>query len=132
MLSHCTLNVPYYRELFRKVGFDPQQLRRTDDLAQLPFLDKDTVLSRTSQLLAENIAESKRCYYTAGGTSGRPLGLYGPIDGGWRELPFMHAQWARVGFPPDDCRAVLPAPTGSFPGRRPLGCCHRPFRVSEF
>ena len=132
MLSHCALNVPYYRGLFRKVGFDPQQLRRTDDLAQLPFLDKDTVLSRTSQLLAENIAESKRCYYTTGGTSGRPLGLYGPIDGGWRELAFMHAQWSRVGFHPDDWRAVLRGATVSSPEHWARDVAQRAFLFSNF
>src|SRR6476646_9732845 len=39
VLRHCAQNVPYYRALFRKVGFDPLQVRQPSDLRNLPTLD---------------------------------------------------------------------------------------------
>lgn len=107
MLQHCAANVPYYRGLFHQVGFDPNRVRHVGDLACLPTLDKDTVRSNSTDLLAENVAESKRTYYTTGGTMGKPLGLYGLRGAAWRERAFMETQWARVGFKCSKLRAVL-------------------------
>jgi phenylacetate-CoA ligase len=108
MLQHCAANVPYYRKLFRQIGFDPGSLRQTNDLAAIPTLDKEMVRANAQDLLAENIPESKRKYYTTGGTMGKPLGLYGLRIAGWlHDRAFMETQWARVGFSPTRLRAML-------------------------
>jgi len=107
MLQHCAANVPYYQKLFRQVGFDPNKLRHADDLANLTTLDKETVRSGPQDFLAQNIPESKRNYYTTGGTMGQPLGLYGLRGAGWRERAFIETQWARVGFNRTRLRAML-------------------------
>ena len=33
-------NVPFYRERFEAIGFDPDELRSADDLRRLPFTEK--------------------------------------------------------------------------------------------
>jgi phenylacetate-CoA ligase len=107
MLQHCAANVPYYRRLFRKIGFDPHQMRRVSDISIIPTLDKEIVRANIKDLLAENIPASKRDYFTTGGTMGKPLGLYNFKDSGWRELAFMQTQWGRVGFEANQLRAIL-------------------------
>ncbi len=107
MLQHCAANVPYYRRLFRQIGFDPNQLRRGSDISIIPTLDKETVRANIKDLLAENIPASKRDYFTTGGTMGKPLGLYTLRDSGWREVAFMQTQWGRVGFDANQLRAIL-------------------------
>src|SRR5262252_1542388 len=107
MLRHCAANVPYYRRLFRDVGFDPKSFRNLSDLSALPLLDKDLIQSNPVEFLAENISSSQRHYFTTGGTMGKPLGLYNMRDSGGRERACIHAQWARVGFQLNDRRAML-------------------------
>jgi len=107
MLQHCALHVPFYRRLFRQIGFDPNSFCSFSDWTHLPLLDKETVRSRRDEFLAENIRSRDREYYTTGGTMGRPLGLYGLRDAGWRERAFMDAQWGRVGFRNFEVRAML-------------------------
>ncbi len=107
ILRHCGKHVPYYRRLFRNLGFDPEQFRHLEDLRALPLLDKQTVLKNTEDFLAENIPASQRLYYTTGGTTGKPMNLYGPLAGGWRERAFMDMQWERAGYSPDQKKATL-------------------------
>jgi len=107
MLQHCASQVPYYRRLFHRIGFDPALVRQVSDLTALPTLDKETVRLNLQDLLAENIPASKRVYYTTGGTMGKPLGFWGLREAGWRERAFMETQWMRVGFHRDRLRAML-------------------------
>jgi phenylacetate-coenzyme A ligase PaaK-like adenylate-forming protein len=107
MLRHCAAHVPYYRRLFRDVGFDPERFHMLSDLSALPLLEKDLIQSNPNDFLAGNIKPSQRLYFTTGGTMGKPLGLYNMRDSGGRERAFIYSQWARVGFQPNDRRAIL-------------------------
>lgn len=107
ILRHCSLNVPYYRTLFREIGFSPEKLRYPEDIRQIPLLDKSTVIAHPEQFLAQNIPPSERVYHTTGGTTGHPVNLYTGRLSGWHELAYMNAQWKRVGYTPATKRAVL-------------------------
>jgi len=107
MLKHAARNVPYYRTLFRRIGFDPERVRDAADLRALPLLDKETVRDNLDDFLAENIKPRDRFYFTTGGTLGKPLGIYNLRHSGGREKAVMFTQWARVGFSPDQLRALL-------------------------
>jgi phenylacetate-CoA ligase len=107
MLRHCAANVPYYRDIFRQAGFDPESVRHTSDLARLPYLDKAIVRERTAELLATNIPKYQRCLYSTGGTTGHPLSFYIPRWGSWRERAFIDSMWSRVGFERGELRAIL-------------------------
>ncbi len=107
ILQHSARHVPYYRNLFRKLGFDPERVRDVADLRALPFLDKETVRANLEDLLAENIKPRQRLYFTTGGSTGVPLGVYNLRHSGGRERAFMLAQWERIGFRYTDRRAML-------------------------
>lgn len=107
MLRHSARHVPYYRNLFRKIGFDPESLRELSDLRAIPLLDRDTIRSKMDELFAENISRRHMLYFTTGGTMGKPLGLYNLKHSGGRERAFIYTQWKRVGFRYEDRRAVL-------------------------
>ncbi|HJQ70098.1 MAG TPA: phenylacetate--CoA ligase family protein [Blastocatellia bacterium] len=107
MLKHCAANVPYYRSMFGRLGFDPENVKELSDLRALPLLDKETVRANVKDLLAENIPARRRFYCTTGGTSGTPLGVFHLRGSGGRELAFILTQWARVGFRYGHRRAIL-------------------------
>ncbi len=46
ILDHAACAVPYYRDLFRREGFDPAAVRRVEDLRRLPPLDRATLVER--------------------------------------------------------------------------------------
>jgi phenylacetate-CoA ligase len=66
--------VPYYRDLFARIGFDPGALRSTEDLRVLPFLGKAEIRAQAERLKADGHGPLMR--YNTGGSSGEPLIFY--------------------------------------------------------
>lgn len=73
-LADVELNVPYYRNLFKSIRFDPGKVNSLDALVRLPFLNKSEIRSNSEQLKAENAGGLAR--YNTGGSSGEPLVFY--------------------------------------------------------
>ncbi len=63
--------VPYYRTLFQRLGFDPQAVTRVEDLQALPLLDKATIRAHTDAM--KNPQAQGLARFTTGGSSGEPL-----------------------------------------------------------
>ncbi|MFC3378752.1 phenylacetate--CoA ligase family protein [Rugamonas sp. CCM 8940] len=75
LLLRAGRQVPYYRELFATLGFDPQRdLRSLADLARLPLSDKSVMRSQSARLRADDAGPLAR--FNTGGSSGEPLVFY--------------------------------------------------------
>lgn len=88
LLSHAGEHVPYYRELFSRLGFDPSGVATTADLRHLPFLDKTTIRAHTEALKSEQARDLAR--FNTGGSSGEPLIFF---IGGERVSHDVAAKW---------------------------------------
>jgi len=66
--------VPYYRELFKREGFDPSTVQALADVRALPLLTKPIIRANLEQLKAEGHGPLTR--YNTGGSSGEPLIFY--------------------------------------------------------
>jgi phenylacetate-CoA ligase len=73
-LTQVGATVPYYRELFKTLEFDPSTLESIEQLQTLPLLDKVTIKQNTDALKAENA--SQLSVFNTGGSSGEPLVFY--------------------------------------------------------
>ena len=71
LLAHAKAHVPYYRDLFTRIGFDPAEVRSLADLQRLPFLGKPEIRANTEALKADNATGLAR--FNTGGSSGEPL-----------------------------------------------------------
>lgn len=67
-------HVPYYRDLFRDLGFDPAAVRGAADLQTLPLLTKQVIRDNVERLRSEDAAKLTR--FNTGGSSGEPLVFY--------------------------------------------------------
>ena len=74
LLQDVALNVPYYRDLFAHLGFDPASVQSSTDLQRLPFLDKSIIRTHTEALKHANAQGLAR--FNTGGSSGEPLIFY--------------------------------------------------------
>jgi phenylacetate-CoA ligase len=102
VVAHAVEHVPYYRNLLE--GTIPASL---DDLRRLPLLEKRILQERLDELVAQNVPQSERYYYTTAGSSGTPVGFWHDLDQQHRERAFMRAQWRRVGYTEGARSAVL-------------------------
>lgn len=71
LLAAAGTEVPYYRDLFARLRFDPAALRSVADLQALPFLDKATIRAHTEALKRPGATGLAR--FNTGGSSGEPL-----------------------------------------------------------
>ncbi|MCC6194985.1 MAG: phenylacetate--CoA ligase family protein [Burkholderiales bacterium] len=74
LLGHAGTTVPYYRDLFSRIGFDPGAIASLPDLARLPFLTKALIRANTAALKSEAARHLQR--FNTGGSSGEPLVFY--------------------------------------------------------
>lgn len=66
--------VPYWRNLFQQLKFDPAAVQGVQDLRCLPLLTKATIRAHAEQMKAEDHGPITR--YNTGGSSGEPLVFY--------------------------------------------------------
>ena len=71
LLQAAGTRVPYYREVFARVGFEPRAVRTAGDLTALPFLTKPVIRANLDRLKAEGARGLAR--FNTGGSSGEPL-----------------------------------------------------------
>jgi phenylacetate-CoA ligase len=74
LLVHAFETVPYYHNVFKRHGLDMNKLQRfeTENLKDLPFLDKKTVREVGTTELIARIREPKGKYFGSSGTTGTP------------------------------------------------------------
>lgn len=74
LLGHAGRHVPYYRDLFARLGFDPAKVRDLRDLRCLPILRKADISARRDDFRSAVAGPLQRC--NTGGSSGEPLIFY--------------------------------------------------------
>lgn len=74
LLGVVAASVPYYRQRFNEIQFDPSELRSIADLQRLPLLTKAIIRGNTHALKREGAPPLAR--YNTGGSSGEPLIFY--------------------------------------------------------
>ena len=104
--------VPYYRELFDRLGLVPGDIRTPADLRLLPVLDKP-VLQRQGERLRSRLYLDRQGVEVSksSGTTGRPVRIWVDNDCLQIEKAFMwfHRSWAGIG-PGDTLAAFLGFP----------------------
>lgn len=71
LLTDIGQHVPYYRELFARIGFEPARVSSLDALQALPFLTKAVIRANTDALKHAQAQGLAR--FNTGGSSGEPL-----------------------------------------------------------
>lgn len=75
MLIHAGQHVPYWRDLFARLDFQPQRLQHEDELSALPLLTKDIVLREGTRMWAGRVPSLAGTHVrlTTSGTTGAGL-----------------------------------------------------------
>jgi phenylacetate-CoA ligase len=107
LLDHVSQNVPYYIQLFKKMGATANDFKSWDDFNRIPLLTKEIVKERQREFVALNINRKLLKYYTTGGSTGKPMGVFQTDELINIELAFMFQQWKRVGFHENAKKIIL-------------------------
>ncbi|HEY9541506.1 MAG TPA: phenylacetate--CoA ligase family protein [Luteimonas sp.] len=72
LVGHCWEQVPYYRQRWQEIGFEPGDLKSMEDYARLPVLTKADIRTNFDRLKARNL-QGQLLYKATGGSTGEPL-----------------------------------------------------------
>ena len=73
IVRHAAEHVPYYRNLFKGIGFDPYKFRGREDMYKIPMLDKQTLRIRQDEFIADNASRYGISWDSTSGSTGTPL-----------------------------------------------------------
>lgn len=73
-LTYAVKHVPYYRDAYKAVGFEPGDFKSIEDLSKLPYLTKDILRSSPPEIFLSDEADRLAVsYISTSGTTGNPL-----------------------------------------------------------
>ena len=104
LLEHCYREVPYYRQRWRELGIQPDDIRNLQDYARLPVLTKADIRENFKDLQASSWS-GRLLFKRTGGSTGEPLELGYTRESYDRRIAVM---WRGYGW------------AGSRPGRRTM------------
>lgn len=108
LLVHAYENVPYYRDAFRRHGYDPARFQGLEDLDKLPVLNRDVVKHRRDELIARGARGALTEGHTSG-TTGSPITIFYDADTVAMNYAVMDRQyrWAGLRLETDGDRVAV-------------------------
>ncbi len=99
LVRHAAAEIPHYREVFKRTGFDPAADFTFDDFGKLPVLERDDIRRAGKELISKQIAPELLVKDATGGSTGKPTEVWlGPEEIGWRESGLEYSM-QRIGVP---------------------------------
>ena len=65
--------VPYWRSLFKKLDYNPNEIKTLDEIQYLPLLNKNIIKENYKDFISEKVNLDTVTYMTTGGSTGSPL-----------------------------------------------------------
>lgn len=76
LVKHAYENVPFYRQRYQAIGFEPDDLKSLADFEKLPFLTKDDIRQYREEIVAQNFPRNQLIANETGGSTGQPMHFY--------------------------------------------------------
>ena len=76
MVAHAHAANPFYRERFRSIGLQPEDLRTWEDFGAIPLLTKDDIRNHPDALISDGFSRDTMVHMRTGGSTGVPVHLY--------------------------------------------------------
>jgi len=73
MARYASRTVPYYRELFKSLGIDPNEIRTAGDLVRLPLVSKAELAEAPKRFVSESRRGRRAVAFDTSGTTGLRL-----------------------------------------------------------
>jgi phenylacetate-CoA ligase len=111
LVQHAHAHVPYYRDLLRRAGIGPGDIRSLADLSRVPVSGKtDLRPDATGRVLADNLPAWRRTWGSTAGSTGMPFRFYADRAAAetWLASYLLFREWA--GAPLGSTLVWIPGP----------------------
>ena len=110
IVKHAFETVPYYNDLFKKNGIDPERIKSSDDLQIIPVSTKDDIINAGCRVISTMYRNSPLDIRRTGGSTGKTLSFYQSYrDGVYAAVSYDRARMEN-GFDPSSDTIVFIGP----------------------
>lgn len=99
VLQHAHDTVPYYRDLFARIGFDASAFGSFAELEPVPPLTRELLREHFPQLKSTIVSDDAVIRRSTGGTSGKPVTVLLDRDAEAERMLVNHRMYAMMGRP---------------------------------
>lgn len=89
LLVHSYQSVSYYRNLFDKIRFNPEEFKSFSEMERIPFLTKEIIVNNFDELQSDRYSNAKKYEITTSGSTGKKLKLLVTDDVFKKEAAFV-------------------------------------------
>ena len=107
ILNYANKNVPYYRSLFNRIGFDPKLFTNIKQMEMIPFLTKEIIRENFDKLISTEKIRGGYYDATTGGSTGEPLKVLLDYDCVFKENAFVNYFRSKLGYHEKDKLATF-------------------------
>jgi len=107
ILIYANNYVPYYTELFKKVGFQPEIMQTAKEMEVIPFLTKELIRENFESLISTKDVSGGNYIATTGGSTGEPLKVLLDYDCVFKENAFVNHFRSKLGYKLSDKLATF-------------------------
>ena len=118
LFKHAYENVPYYRNMFNKIGFNYQDIQNVESLWKLPILNKDTIRMNFETIQALDIKKYHPIKNATGGSTGDTLQYFITKEAASINWAGMFRGWGWAGYQIGDKRIAFGG-SSLIPGKAP-------------
>jgi len=96
MINHVWDSVPYYKDIFLAHGITKNSVRNIDDLVNLPILKKESIRTKSEEMLSHSINKKNIITLNTSGSSGKSLKIFMDLESRRKAYAFVtrYHRWA--------------------------------------
>jgi phenylacetate-CoA ligase len=98
ILIYSFKNIPYYKNLFKEISFDPSKFSYFDQMTSIPLLTREIVRNNFDNLISKEPVKNGFYVGTTGGSSGLPLKFLLDYDSIYKENAFIYYFRKKLGY----------------------------------
>jgi len=110
LLFHVYTNTDYYRRLFDKHSFDPNDVRSTEDLRNIPILEKNGIQKNFDSIISKKTDKQKLTIHATSGSTGLPLKIFGDKTSESYNRALRYRSYVENGLSPKDIVVEITSP----------------------
>lgn len=98
IVDYAYQHVPYYRNLYKSIGFEPGDMRTFSDFEKLPTVSKRDIKAHLTEFYSDELKHLACRNVSTGGSSGHSLDFKVDEELFYREDAMYRSYWERTGF----------------------------------
>jgi len=107
ILVHARNHTRYYKNLFKELRFNPDNLSSIKDIKKLPIMDKNTFINNFNDLISDNHNKYQPRIMSSGGTTGTTLKFLMDKKTYIRNESQAIHYWKRHGYKVGECKTII-------------------------